>query len=333
MRHGISFRPPDAASFARWCRRAEERGFDAVFIPDSQSLYREVYVSSAICAMETKDIIFGPCVTNPLTRHPAVAASAIATISELSGGRAFWGIATGDSAVLNLGLKPAKLADMREYVLAVRGMLEEGSAAYRGRECRLSWHRARVPIHIAAEGPKTLKLAGEIADGVIIGSGLLPEVVADALRFIDEGARESGRRAEDLDLWWLADAHVDADGERAREDVRTALAASAHHSFAFTLEGKRVPKELEAGVRALRAGYQTAEHGFMDKSNNAALVDQYGLREYLADRFAIVGTPAECRKRLAELEALGVRGLRINNNLPDRAAFMDVWSREVRGTA
>ena len=333
MRHGISFRPPDTTSFARWCRRAEERGFDAVFIPDSQSLYREVYVSSAICAMETKDIVFGPCVTNPLTRHPAVAASAIATIGELSGGRAFWGIATGDSAVLNLGLKPAKLADMREYVLAVRGMLEEGSAAYRGRDCRLSWHRARVPIHVAAEGPKTLRLAGEIADGVIIGAGLLPEVVADALRFIDEGARESGRRAEDLDLWWLADAHVDADGERAREDVRTALAASAHHSFAFTLEGKRVPKELEAGVRALRAGYQTSEHGFMDKSNNAALVDEHGLREYLADRFAIVGTPAECRKRLAELEALGVKGLRINNNLPDRAAFMDVWSREVRGMA
>ena len=104
MRHGISFRPPDTDSFAHWCRCAEELGFDAVFIPDTQSLYREVYVSCAICAMETSEIIFGPCVTNPVTRHPAVAASAIGTISELSGGRAFWGIATGDSAVLNLGL-------------------------------------------------------------------------------------------------------------------------------------------------------------------------------------------------------------------------------------
>ena len=84
MRHGISFRPPDTDSFARWCRCAEEGGFDAVFIPDSQSLYREVYVSSAICAMQTSAILFGPCVTNPRPRHPAVAASAIATISELS---------------------------------------------------------------------------------------------------------------------------------------------------------------------------------------------------------------------------------------------------------
>ncbi len=187
-----------------------------------------------------------------------------------------------------------------------------------------------MPIHIAAEGPRTLRLAGEVADGVIIGTGLLPEVIGDTLGFIDEGARKSGRTVEDLDLWWLADAHVDADGERAREDIRTALAASAHHSFSFTLEGKRVPGSLESAVRALRDGYRTAEHGFMDKSNNAALVDRFGLREYLTDRFAIVGTPAECRKRLAALEKMGVRGLRINNNLPDRTAFMDAWSRDVR---
>ena len=333
MRHGISFRPPDTDSFARWCKCAEELGFDAVFIPDTQSLYREVYVSCAICAMETSEIIFGPCVTNPVTRHPAVAASAIGTISELSGGRAFWGIATGDSAVLNLGLKPAKLAEMREYILAVRGMLEEGSAQFKGNDARLSWHKSHVPIHIAAEGPKTLRLAGEVADGVIIGTGLIPEVIADTLSFIDEGAKKAGKRVEDLDLWWLVDAHVDADGERAREDIRTALAASAHHSFAFTLENKRIPKELESGIRALRDGYQTSEHGFMDKSNNAALVDEFGLRDYLADRFAIVGTPAECQKRLEDLENLGVKGLRINNNLPDRTVFMSAWAREVRGIA
>ncbi len=331
MRHGISFRPPETDSFARWCRYAEELDFDAVFIADSQSLYRELYVSSAICAMETSEIIFGPCVTNPVTRHPAVAASAIGTINELSGGRAFWGIATGDSAVLNLGLKPAKLAEMREYILAVRGMLEEGSAEYQGKNNRLSWHKSRVPIHIAAEGPRTLRLAGEVADGVIIGTGFIPEVIADTLTYIDEGARKSGRRVEDLDLWWLVDAHVDGDGERAREDIRTSLAASAHHSFAFTLEGKRIPTELESGIRALRDGYKTSEHNVIEKGNNAALVDEYGLRDYLADRFAIVGTPEECRKRLEVLGNMGVTGLRINNALPDRTVFMNAWAKEVRG--
>lgn len=331
MRHGISFRPPETDSFARWCRHAEELDFDAVFIADSQSLYRELYVSSAICAMETSEIVFGPCVTNPVTRHPAVAASAIGTISELSGGRAFWGIATGDSAVLNLGLKPAKLAEMREYILAVRGMLEEGSAEYNGKNNRLSWHKSRVPIHIAAEGPRTLRLAGEVADGVIIGTGFIPEVIADTLTYIDEGARKSGRRVEDLDLWWLVDAHVDGDGERAREDIRTSLAASAHHSFAFTLEGKRIPTELESGIRALRDGYKTSEHNVIEKGNNAALVDEYGLRDYLADRFAIVGTPEECRKRLEDLGNMGVTGLRINNALPDRKVFMNAWAKEVRG--
>ena len=69
----------------------------------------------------------------------------------------------------------------------------------------------------------------------------------------------------------------------------------------------------------------------MDKSNNAALVDEYGLRDYLAERFAIVGTPEECRTRLDDLENLGVKGLRINNNLPDRTVFMNAWAKEVRG--
>ena len=105
---------------------------------------------------------------------------------------------------------------MREYILAVRGMLEEGSAQYKGNNSRLSWHKSHVPIHIAAEGPKTLRLAGEVADGVIIGTGLIPEVIADTLSFIDEGAKKSGKRVEDLDLWWLVDAHVDADGAAQR---------------------------------------------------------------------------------------------------------------------
>ena len=60
-------------------------------------------------------------------------------------------------------------------------------------------------------------------------------------------------------------------------------------------------------------------------------MDEYGLRDYLAERFAVVGTPAECRKRLEDLENLGVKGLRINNNLPDRTVFMNAWAREVRG--
>ena len=106
MKHGIAMLPPAPDTYAHWCRLSEEAGFDVIWVPDSQSLYRELYVSCAICAANTTRTLLGPNVTNPLTRHPATAASAIATVDEFSGGRALFGIATGDSAVLNLGSAP-----------------------------------------------------------------------------------------------------------------------------------------------------------------------------------------------------------------------------------
>ncbi len=333
MKHGIAMLPPAPATYARWCALAEGAGFDVIWVPDSQSLYRELYVSCAVCAAHTEHVLLGPNVTNPLTRHPAAAASAIATVNELSGGRALFGIATGDSAVLNLGLKPARVDDLREYIRAVRGMLEEGAATYREKTCRLTWHQRRVPIYLAAEGPRTTRLAGEVADGVILGAGLTPEVVADSLGWLEEGAKKAGRRVDDLDVWWIVKVNVNEDGDRAREEVRTALAASAQHAFRFTLEGKRVPAELHSAVRALERQYASHEHEMVDKQTNADLVDSLGLRSYLLERFAIAGTPAECAARVESLRAVGVENLRLSAHVPDKPAFIRTWSREVRARA
>ena len=248
---------------------------------------------------------------------------------EFSGGRALFGIATGDSAVLNLGLRPGRVDDMRDYVLAVRGMLEEGTAHYRGKPCALKWHKKQIPIYIAAEGPRTIRLAGEIADGVTIGCGLTPEVVADSLTWLEEGARRSGRKVDDLDIWWLAKVNVKDDGERAREEIRMALAASAHHAFRFTLDGKRIPRELLSAVETLKKEYAFHEHEMVDKQTNAELVDRLGLREYLLDRFAIAGSPAECRQKIASMNSYGVEALRIAAHVHDKPAFIRAWGREI----
>lgn len=330
MKHGISYRPPDTKAYSDLCQVAEATGFDMLFIPDSQSLYREVYVSSAICAIQTEKIHFGPCVTNPLTRHPAVAASAMGTLSELSNNRAIFGIATGDSAVLNLGLKPSKVDEVRNYLTVFQNLVENGHGKYQDNLCHLSWFKKKIPTYIAAEGPRTLKLAGEIADGVIIGTGLIPEVISDTLTWIEDGAKKSGRTLDQLDLWWLVDVHIDKDGEKARNEIRTALASSAHHSFSFTTDRKRIPKDLLSAIKNLRNQYKTSEHGLINKSNNAELVDTFGLRDYLLERFAIAGTPKECRNRLIELEKRGVKALRINCNIPDRTSFMKQWQEDIR---
>ncbi len=331
MKQGLVITPPEPATLAEWSRLAEEAGFDAIWMTDSQSLYREVFTSLAVCLNSTERIACGPCVINPLTRHPAVAASAIATLHEMHGGRVVLGVGSGDSAVLNLGRRPAKVAEVREYLIALRALLEEGSAEYRGRPCTLSWFKKRVPLYLAAEGPRMLRLAGELADGVIVGTGLLPEVVADSRALIEEGARAAGRRMEEIDLWWMAKVHVLEDGDRAREEIRAGLAGSAHHAFAFTLEGKRVPPEFVEPIRKLRSEYVFSEHAMVSKRRNAELVDELGLRDYLLGRFAVAGEPGECRARLSELDAMGVENLRLTAHVPDRPAFIRLWSEEVAG--
>ena len=103
MKFGVTMFPNNLEDVASQARLAEEMGFDYVGIADSQSLARELYVTLSVVAMSTERVMLGPTVSNPRTRHPAVASSAIASVNELSGGRAFLGIGSGDSAVLNLG--------------------------------------------------------------------------------------------------------------------------------------------------------------------------------------------------------------------------------------
>ena len=329
MKHGIVFTPPDPATLAELSRLSEDAGFDVIWLADSQSLFREVFTSLAVCLSNTREIACGPCVINPATRHPAVAASAIATLYESSGGRAVLGLGSGDSAILNLGLRPSKVAEVREYLIALRALLEEGSAEYQGRPCLLRWFKKRLPLFLSAEGPRMLRLAGELADGVIVGTGFTPEMVRDAVAWIEEGARAAGRSLEEIDIWWFAKVPGHEDGERAREEIRAGLAGNAHHAFAFTLEGKNVPPELAEPIRELRRRYVFTEHAMAEKPRNAELVDELGLRDFLLDRFAVAGTPEECRARLKELAALGVENLRVTAHVPDRPGFIRLWSEEV----
>src|SRR2546423_8456126 len=114
----------------RW---AEAVGFSLVGVADSQSVFRELYATMALCAQATRRVRIGPAVTTPVTRHPAVAASGIATIDEIAPGRAFFGIGSGDSAILTLAERPATLADMRAYVEAVRRLQAKAKAEWPGR--------------------------------------------------------------------------------------------------------------------------------------------------------------------------------------------------------
>src|SRR5207248_421662 len=130
-RLGLLCLPRSVASAVADARLAEEVGFSMVGVADSQSVFREMYATMALCAQATRRVRIGSSVTNAITRHPAVAASGIATVDEIAPGRAFFGIGSGDSAILNLAERPSTLAEMRAYIETVRALHTKGETTWR----------------------------------------------------------------------------------------------------------------------------------------------------------------------------------------------------------
>ena len=329
-RFGIVFLPESLAGFGELCREAEGTGFDWLGVADSQSVFRELYVALTVAALHTSRMRLGPLVTNPLTRHLVVTASAVASVDELSGGRAVLGLGSGDSAIYTIGAPPATVAGLEDSV-ATLGRLTAGEAVEReGRTWRVHRSARRVPIYLVAEGPRTLELAGRVADGVIVGLGLTPEVIRLSLAAIERGARAAGRAPADVDVWWFAKTSLADRRETAIEPIKMALAASANHAFRFTLEGKAVPPGLHARIRTLQRAYD-AHHHELPGAANASLPDRFGLTEFLVDRFGIAGTPADCVAQISRAMDAGARQFVITGFVPDPRAFMRRWAKEVAG--
>ena len=324
VRFGVNYLAGPATETLRWAQVAEEVGFDIVGIADSQSVYRDVYMCLALCATGTSRVRLGPRVINPLTRHPAVAAGAAATLAELAPGRTMLGIGTGDSAVLNLGLAPSTRARLRAYVETVRELLETGTSTWDDRPVRMTWGGGKVPIYLAASGPRMLHLAGEIGDGVIINTGLAPDIVRDSIAQIRAGAESAGRTLDDVDLWWLPVANVRDDRNAAIDEITMTLASAGSHLSRFTTEGKHIPPELHASVVELGERYRPEEHSKPDSANRG-LIRELGLVDYLADRFSIAGTTSDCIAKIEAAVEAGARQFWMSIHFEDKERFLREW--------
>ena len=175
----VLLRREDTQQFMDLVRMADGYGIEAIGTYDSAFIGGDTYVRTTLMALASEHARIGPRPTNPLTREPQVMASFLASIDSLTNGRAFMDIASGDSAVFNMGFTAASRARLEDYVTCVRDLLARGEAAYQDRPQRVRWTaeavRQRIPISICAEGPKMLHLGGRIGDGVIAGTGLTPE--------------------------------------------------------------------------------------------------------------------------------------------------------------
>jgi 5,10-methylenetetrahydromethanopterin reductase len=273
-------------------RRAEELGYDGIFLGESHLSSIDSFQTLASCAMITQRVLLGIAVTNMVFRHPTVLAGAAASLNEISTGRAILGIGTGDGPVYTQGLKATPLKEFEQGVRLIRHLVQGNAATFPTGKVAIGFTINKpAPIYVSAEGPKGLQLAGRSADGVILGTGFDLPVYAWAQEQIRKGTQEARRQERDVDIIAAGMLCVQDNGDEARRIVRNRIANRAHHNFRFTFE--TVPAGELAGVKR-----------FMDGFDDPELVN-----DYLVRRFSIAGNAQECVERIEELKLAGVSHL------------------------
>jgi alkanesulfonate monooxygenase SsuD/methylene tetrahydromethanopterin reductase-like flavin-dependent oxidoreductase (luciferase family) len=179
----------------------EDLGFKQVTLRDSQDLDPDVYVMMSVVAMKTNKILIGQGVTVPGTRIPSVTGNATASIDALSGGRAFLAIGAGASAMWTQGKDYRPVKEMRATVSFIRDYIQGKEAKYYDVSTHNQWIKKPYPIYMACSGPSSCRLAGELADGVIMGPGSHPEVAKWRMELIARGAEKAGRDPSKIDYW------------------------------------------------------------------------------------------------------------------------------------
>jgi 5,10-methylenetetrahydromethanopterin reductase len=329
---GFSITPGPAGGVADELRRVEMLGYQRVGIWDSPALFREPWAVLGAIAPATTRLRLGTWVTNPLTRHPLVTASAAATVDDLAPGRVYLGIGSGGTGAWNLGLETASLASLERYVEAVRGLLRRGTARFEGADLTLPWPGERdIPIILGAHGPRSLRLAGRIADGVIIGLGVSSEAISGSLELLAAGAAEAGRAVEDIETWFTCFWFVDEKQGVAAQQGRWASTAFALHFVRGGVEGKFLPEDMKAAVRRLGEAYDLTVHGSVPDSKQQEYVDlaeRLGVADYLLHRFVFAGTPAEVESQVHRAMRAGACRFdgAIDADLPEHEQRVTQWA-------
>jgi 5,10-methylenetetrahydromethanopterin reductase len=283
-------------AFAADVRRAETLGWDAAWQPDSQLRRRDTYVLLAAAARATERITLGPLLANPVNRHPTVTASSIATLDELAPGRVLLGWGVGDTAVRLAGLRPARVKELEASTRLMRALLD-GEAVEVGaaRPARLPHHRP-VPIWIAAGGPRTLRMAGGVADGVFIRVGAHAANIATAVDAIRAGAKDAGRDPARVRLGAIFHTVLVDEPARALAMAKSMAAGYYEYSPALFEPPRLVWTGPDAETLKHRHQVWPDFHHAPDLEASGRVVDF--LPPAAADAFALRGRPAEIAEQL-----------------------------------
>jgi 5,10-methylenetetrahydromethanopterin reductase len=311
----------------------ERLGYDTLWLTDSSLHTRNCWSYLTLAARATSRLRLGTAVTNPVTRHPGVTAAAAATLAEISGGRFTLGIGAGDRPLLAVGHKPAKLADLEASIAAIRALwagshvtMSAGGFAFDDAHYRFAPVEQDIPVWISATGPKTLQLAGRVADGVILLAGLHPDGIRFALEHIDRGVAQAGRDRRPEVTVFAYGAIDDRDEAAAFAAAKTIAAWFPQTSPVYCAIAGLSP----ALVDQVRRSYAGGE--FQEAARAADL-----LPAEFVHRMALAGGSASAVAHVETLASLGIDSMTVFPLGPTRmrtaAAFQSCVARAMPATA
>ncbi len=277
---------PDSSlpTIIEWAREAEDAGFDGVFMTEANN---DSLACSLAIGFNTRRLRLGTAITNIYLRHPNLLANEVAAVHELTGGRFILGLGTGhresNGAIgIDMGGPVDPMKKMRETVATLRRMIEGGKTNPRV--------NGKTPLYLAGVSRPMVRMAGEIADGVIFNF-FPPARVKEALGEIAEGAHKAGRDPKEIEPTLFATAFISNDLELARKPARTLLSRyGALRFYGNMFANSGFDREI-SGIRAA---------GTDGKAAIAAVTDR------MIDSTLLVGPEARVRERLGELTAPGI---------------------------
>jgi 5,10-methylenetetrahydromethanopterin reductase len=309
MQVGFFFWPYTLDLCERLAERADRYGYAMIGIADTPGNAMDPWVSAAVVARASQRTRVALCVTNLLTRHPAVSAGAIASLDHISNGRAVLGIGAGHSGTKNVGLGKASADELADGVTFIRTLLRGQPATLGDATAHLPWIKRASPVFLAASHPRPLQAAGRTADGAFANFGLAADNIRASEAQIAEGAKAAGRAPGEI--WQIAALDCHEDRDVARGKVGAMLAFLAGYVIGEkNLAARGVPEPLREPLLELRRRYSTRP-GEAD----IKLVEELGLFDYLSRRLSICGNPQDCLEQALAAKAAGAKRLMLTVSL------------------
>lgn len=339
---------------ARTARALEEAGWDGFMVVDSQNLSGDPYVALAMAATATTRIGLGTGVTNTVTRHASVTACSIASVDRVSNGRAVLGIGRGDSALAHLGRAPARLGPFARYLGQLQTYLRGEAVPFDAIDIptdvappmseleladappssRIAWIAQgleggrKVPVEVAASGPRVIAAAALHADRVMFALGADEERIAWGIETARKARRDAGLDPDAVAFGAYINCGCHPDVERARGLVKGGLTTFARFSVMHGKASGPVSDSDRAVLHDLRNSYDMKAHTQADSRQAGVLTPAF------IDRFAIAGSPDHCIDRLRRLARLGLDKVSLSGGMrgasaEDAAVSMQLLARDV----